>query len=137
MSANTLITQINRSDTFPYMVKVTTDKNSGYISIITNNWTPQMFYELPSIRFDIYVERNGEMSKYNQTSYTIDTYSSQIDTNVCSICLKNVPSEFYVYIYPIFDNDAIAARNELIKIGLETGNLWTSITDTFNIDISI
>jgi hypothetical protein len=133
--AETLLTKIKRSDTFPYMVKVTANTNSGYISIMTDNWTPQMFYELPSIKFDIYVDENSVKSKYNPISINLDTYTGDIvDEKICSRIL-NVPENCYIYITPLFDNNAIAARNMLIENGIEEGTLWDTKTDTFPIDI--
>lgn len=134
--AETLLTQIKRSDNFPYVVPLSVTNNKGYISLNTEDWTPQMFYELPAIKFDIYTEQNGIMSRYNPVSYTIDTYTGVIDITKTCIPLKNIPENCYVYIYPIFDKQAIIARNALVENGIEDGDIWTSETDTFDLEFT-
>jgi len=134
--AETLLTKIKRSDNFPYVVQLSVTNNKGYISLNTEDWTPQMFYELPAIKFDIYTEQNGIMSKYNPVSYTIDTYTGVIDITKTCIPLKNIPENCYVYIYPIFDKTAIMARNALVENGIEDGDIWTSQTDTFDLELA-
>ena len=136
MTVTNILTKINRSDSFPYIKDVSISGRS-YISIKANDWTAQMFYELPCIKFDIYTNQNGTMCKYNQNSYTIDTSSGLLEDAECCLEVKNIPSKFYLYISPIFDSNAIAARNALIRNGIEDGDIWDSITDTFNITINI
>ena len=130
-----LITQIKRSDNFPYIVHLTSTNNKGYISIDTHDWTAQMFYELPSIKFDIYVDKGGERSKYNPVSYVVDTYTGLVNGTMISVPIKNLPEDCYIYIYPIFDKEAIMARNALIRNGIEDGDIWTSETDTFDVTV--
>lgn len=132
-----LLTQIKRSDTFPYKKSITVDGNRGYISIKTNSWTHQMFYELPSIKFEIYVDNSGVDSKYQPISFILDTYSqSMTDVEICSPIL-NVPESCNIFITPLFDNDAISARNQLVENGIEDGSIWDTPTDTFDVDISL
>lgn len=133
--AEELLTQIKRSDNFPYIVHLTNTNNKGYISIDTHDWTAQMFYELPSIKFDIYVDKGGERSKYNPVSYVVDTYTGLVNGTMISVSIKNIPEDCYIYIYPIFDKEAIMARNALIKNGIEDGDIWTSETDTFDVTV--
>lgn len=134
--AEELLTQIKRSDNFPYIVHLTSTNNKGYISIDTHDWTAQMFYELPSIKFDIYVDKGGERSKYNPVSYVVDTYTGLVDGTMISVPIKNLPEDCYIYIYPIFDKEAIMARNALIRNGIEDGDIWTSETDTFDLSMT-
>ena len=134
--AEELLTQIKRSDNFPYIVHLTSTNNKGYISIDTHDWTAQMFYELPSIKFDIYVDKGGERSKYNPVSYVVDTYTGLVNGTMTSMQIKNLPEDCYIYIYPIFDKEAIMARNALIKNGIEDGDIWTSETDTFDLELA-
>ena len=134
--AEELLTQIKRSDNFPYIVHLTSTNNKGYISIDTHDWTAQMFYELPSIKFDIYVDKGGERSKYNPVSYVVDTYTGLVNGTMISVPIKNLPEDCYIYIYPIFDKEAIMARNALIKNGIEDGDIWTSETDTFDLSMT-
>ena len=132
-----LLTQIKRSDTFPYKKSITVDGNRGHISIKTNSWTPQMFYELPSIKFEIYVDNNGVDSKYQPISFILDTYSqSMADVEICSPII-NVPESCNILITPLFDNDAISARNQLVLNGIESGTIWDTVTNTFDVDISL
>ena len=138
MAETTLISSIDRNDTYPKYISVTADKCKGYLSITPNNWTAQMFYELPSIKFEIFVDSNGEKVRYKSTCEVIKTYNPafpvELPWEVCSELL-NIPKTCYIAITPLFDLNAVVARNELIKNGIEDGNAWNTQTDTFNITI--
>jgi hypothetical protein len=139
MNSTLLLSQISRSDTFPKKVQVSPNNNSGYISIVLTNWTDQMFYELPYIEFSIYTKSGNTYTKYMMNSICVKTYVSNLaiypETNICHL-LKNIPDSCYIEIKPFFDDDAISARNMLIENGIESGNLWTTKTGLFNINIS-
>ena len=135
--------EIKRSDKYvDYNISAT--NNRGYITIYTSDWInkPWMFYELPALKFEIYTETNGELVKYQNFSREIRTYNpvySPLGVLNVTIDIRNVPEEFILRITPIFDNDAIAARNMLIENGIENGDIWGSDqgvpTQLFNLDL--
>lgn len=137
MSAQ-LISVIDRATKYPIYESVSITGNDLFITMETDNWTDQMFYELPSIQVGIYTKINGVYIKYLANNFTIDTRVPQSKLSRSdAICykVKNVPSDFYLYINPIFDNNALSAHNELIENGLDEGSLWTTPTRTFNISV--
>ena len=135
--------EIKRSDKYvDYNISAT--NNRGYITIDTSDWInkPWMFYELPALKFEIYTETEGELVKYQNFSREIRTYNpvySPLGVLNVTIDIRNVPEEFILRITPIFDNDAIAARNMLIENGIENGDVWGSDQDVptqlFNLDL--
>ena len=136
MSTQTLVESISRSDTFPIVVQVSADSNKGYITVTSSNFTPQMFYELPAIKFEIYTDVNGTKVKLKNFCKTVNTYSPVLSDDVSiSVPVDNVPESFYMYITPMFDGESIAARNMLIENGIESGDLWDTPTDDFSISI--
>lgn len=138
--STTLLTQITRSGTYPVEVPVTITGNKGFISLNTDNWSPQMFYELPAIKVDLYTDVDGTKVRSTLFSKVLKTYNPTFPIDQqCSFCIsiKDVPEECYLYISPIFDNNAIEARNELIRNGIETGQIWDTVTQTFNINLEL
>ena len=139
MATTQLLSGISRSETYPKYVDVAISKNSGYISITPDDWTAQMFYELPFIKFDIYTRVNSKYVKYTKNSISVHTFGQELmsypNTPVC-YSLKNIPQTFTIAITPVFDTSAVKARNDLIINGIESGDLWNTTTDSFNIDIS-
>ncbi len=135
--------EIKRSDKYvDYNISAT--NNRGYITIDTSDWInkPWMFYELPALKFEIYTETNGELVKYQNFTREIRTYNpvySPLGVLNVTIDIRNVPEEFILRITPIFDNDAIDARNMLIENGIENGDIWGSDQDVptqlFNLDL--
>ena len=135
--------EIKRSDKYvDYNISAT--NNRGYITIDTSDWInkPWMFYELPALKFEIYTETDGELVKYKNFTREIRTYNpvySPLGVLNVTIDIRNVPEEFILRITPIFDNDAIAARNMLIENGIEDGDIWGSDQDVptqlFNLDL--
>lgn len=135
--------EIKRSDKYvDYNISAT--NNRGYITIDTSDWInkPWMFYELPALKFEIYTETNGELVKYKNFTREIRTYNpvySPLGVLNVTIDIRNVPEEFILRITPIFDNDAISARNMLIENGIENGDIWGSDqgvpTQLFNLDL--
>lgn len=134
-----LITSISRSDTIPIVKPLSVSSSKGRITLDVSSFTPRMFYELPAIRFEIYTETNGTRVKYNTSDNVIRTYQPDLfpDCDKVVIPIKNIPEDCYIYITPIFDNEAIAARNMLIENGIESGDIWdNALTQTFPITIS-
>jgi hypothetical protein len=133
-----LITSISRSDTTPIVKPLSVGSSKGRITLDVSSFTPRMFYELPAIRFEIYTETNGTRVKYNTSDNVIKTYHPELfpDCDKLVIPIKNIPEDCYIYITPIFDNEAVAARNMLIENGIESGEMWdNALTQTFPITI--
>lgn len=133
-----LITSISRSDTIPIVKTLSVSSSKGRITLDVSSFTPRMFYELPAIRFEIYTETNGTRVKYNTSDNVIKTYHPELfpDCDKLVIPIKNIPEDCYIYITPIFDNEAVAARNMLIENGIESGEIWdNALTQTFPITI--
>lgn len=136
--SQTILSNISRTDSIPYITdSLSAENNSGYISLIIDEWTEQMLYELPSLKIDIYVQVNGNMSKYNPISYVLNIYNKAI-TQPDGSCLYfyDLPQSFYLYVYPVFDDYSVPARNLLIQDGIEDGELWESETTDFPITLS-
>ena len=135
--------EIKRSDKYvDYNISAT--NNRGYITIDTSDWInkPWMFYELPALKFEIYTETDGELVKYQNFTREIRTYNpvySPLGVLNVTIDIRNVPEEFILRITPIFDNDAVTARNMLVENGIENGDIWGSDQDVptqlFNLDL--
>ena len=135
--------EIKRSDKYvDYNISAT--NNRGYITIDTSDWInkPWMFYELPALKFEIYTETDGELVKYQNFTREIRTYNpvySPLGVLNVTIDIRNVPEEFILRITPIFDNDAVAARNMLVENGIENGDIWGSDQDVptqiFNLNL--
>jgi hypothetical protein len=123
---------------------VSAPNNRGYLTIDNSSWIdyPWMFYELPALKFEIYTESGGELLKYKNFTREIRTYNpvySPLGVLNVTIDIRNVPEEFILRITPIFDNDAIAARNMLIENGIENGEIWGKDQDiptqSFDLDL--
>lgn len=140
MSQTTLLSQIDRSETYPKLVSVSAPDNNFYLTVNTDSWTEQMLAELPCIRFDIYIEKSGTYLRYQTVSACLGAYDPRSNnTDSLDFCQKfyDVPSSFYISITPIFDNNAIEAHNSLVQNGIESGLCWNSKTDTFYITIKL
>lgn len=134
---------INRTDQYAEF-NVSAPSNRGYITIDTSDWInkPWMFYELPALKFEIYTESGGELVKYQNFTREIRTYNpvySPLGVLNVTIDIRNVPEEFILRITPIFDNNAVAARNMLIENGIEDGEIWGKDQDipTQSFDLNI
>ncbi len=135
--------EIKRSDKY-VDYNISAANNRGYITIDTSDWInkPWMFYELPSLKFEIYTETDGELVKYQNFTREIRTYNpvySPLGVLNVTIDIRNVPEEFILRITPIFDNDAVNARNMLVENGIEDGDIWGSDQDVptqlFNLNL--
>lgn len=138
LATTELITNISRSKTYPKYFDVAATNNKLYITIQPNNWTPQMFYELPFIQIDIFTIVDGEYVKYTKNSISLHTYIPDVTTypsTPVTCVIKCVPDICTLRITPIFDNNAIEARNDLIRNGIEDGSIWDTITQSFDIII--
>ena len=95
-----------------------------------------MFYELPALKFEIYTDVDGTRVKLKNFCKTIHTYSPVLASDISvSVPVDNIPESFYIYITPIFDNESIASRNMLIYNGIESGDLWETLTNDFSVSV--
>ena len=135
----TIITEIDRNDTTQLSANITTQSCSGYFIVEIPNWTSQMFYELPAVKINIYTDQDGTSCKYKVFEHLIKTYGDEYllqDTVKICTSVKNIPTSCTVVITPIFDNNAVPARNTLIENGIEDGSIWDTPTQIFPITIS-
>ena len=129
MSEKCLMCSISRNDIFPKTFELNNTSNDCYLSIVTSNWTSQMFYELPAINVNIYY--NGECVKQK----FIKTYNPMFpikDTSEVIVTFNNLPIGSSISINPIFDENAIQSLKYLgvkdIEIGEPTMLFNTRIT---------
>lgn len=134
MATTNLLTQIKRSDTFPIEKTITLSDNYGYLTFSISGWTEQMYYEFPAIYISVYVDVNGESVRYSNISLC---YSINMKEDTGSITLKDIPTNCTLKFEPLFNDNAIEARNDLIDIGIISGTKWTTPTSTFPIDINL
>lgn len=140
MAQTVLLTEIDRTDSFPKMFPITADKNNFYVSITTNNWAEQMFYELPCVRIDVYTDIDGTKVRCREISAYMGTYNPVFPpTAPWQFCKQfhDTPSNCYVSITPIFDERALESHNNLIETGIEEGDIWDTQTDKFDIEIKV
>lgn len=119
---------IKRSDTC-INYKMFAQNNKGYISIDTSDWIdkPWMFYELPSLKFEIFTEVDNKLVKYKDFEKEVRTYNQtniSLNTMTTVVSIENIPNLFILRITPLFNSDSIIARNMLIENGIETGDIW-------------
>ena len=139
MTTTTLLSEISRLETYPKFVDVTATDCKGFVNVTVNNWTSQQFYELPVIKFDIYTKVNTKNTKLLVNSFNIKTYYENLqayESQNISRIIKNIPEASIIAITPIFDNNIVSARNMLIENGIESGDIWNTTYDTFDISIS-
>lgn len=126
--------------TVEQMIPATFDKNKGFFSLVTVNWTEQMFYELPTITVELYIKNGTTDIKTPLFSRVIKTYNPNTKIKESWEHTKNVidvPESCYLKLIPNFDNNAVSARNSLIENGIEEGELWEAPTTQFPIILSI
>ena len=131
--SDVMITKITRGETYPKLFEVFAPNTKGYISITTHDWTAQMFYELPAIRICIY-DTNKQIKEQFVKTYC-PTFPLDIPCEII-VPFTDLPDTFTIAIIPVFDNNAITARNNLILSGEEKGDLWEDETEEFSITIS-
>lgn len=132
MASTTLLSSISRTGTVPIVKTISAPDCKGYLSVTISNWTKQMFYELVCLHIDVYTTVSGEDVKYKQISLCC---SFNMKKDSYSFILKDLPMNCKFYITPVFNNDALAARNDLIDNGLIEGTKWTTPTDTFDVTV--
>lgn len=133
MASTTLITSISRTDTVPIKKTISAPDCKGYLSVTISGWTEQMFYELVCLQIDAYMEVDGEDVRYTPISVPC---SFNMNEESYAIILKDLPTDCKLYITPIYNDDALTARNDLIDNGLIEGTKWDTPTDTFDVTVT-
>jgi hypothetical protein len=129
MGATVILSEFDRSETYPKIISVSAGKNMGYLSMDISDWTEQMLHEIPSVKFNIYTKVNSVNVKYDPVCIIMNT-----DNPKC-VGIYDIPSTFYISIEPVFDPYCFKAHNELVENGLDSGTKWNTKTDTFPVDI--
>ena len=84
-----LISVIDRSTTYPIYESVSITGNDLFITLETDKWTDQMFYELPAIQVGVYTKVNGVYVKYLANHFMLSTKVPESKISPASaICYK-------------------------------------------------
>lgn len=130
MAQTTLLSTIDRDDTFPKMVSVTAPNCCGTLILKPDSsYTNQMLHELPTVTINVYILTDGEYSLYESRALSV---SLQEDNDSDSGILIDIPTSCTFGIVPNFDNFAIESHNESIPVN--GGETWTQ-TDTFPLEV--
>lgn len=112
--ATTLLTTLNRTDTYPKYISVTAPSNCGTVTIMLgDDFTEQMSYELPSINIDIYTIVDGKKCLYRERALVIHT-EKEVPNK--TYMLLDIPQTCEFAITPMFDNNALNSHNEMTDV---------------------
>lgn len=134
MTVTNILSEISRSDVYPLKEDVSLSGNSFYLSMKIDDWTEQMYKELPSIRFSIYVNYGSLYFLYKTVNVCLNT--EEYNGNY-SLKITDIPDNCVLYVEPLFDNNAIPAHNNLVETGIIDDNYWNTTTNTFPVTIDI
>lgn len=130
MAQTTLLSTIDRNDTFPKMVSVTAPNCCGTLILKPDSsYTNQMLHELPTVTINVYILTDGEYSLYESRALSV---SLQEDNDSDSGILIDIPTSCTFGIVPNFDDFAIESHNESISVN--GGDVWTQ-TDSFPLEV--
>ena len=126
MAETTLVSSINRTDTYPkYVDNISAKYCCGAIKIVLDNsYTEQMVHELPNITINIYTEQDGERVLYTSRAITMKVPD---DGEPIESILIDIPTSFTFAIIPEFDKYALLSHNKDVKIN--GGELWAPTTE--------
>lgn len=141
MAQTTILSSIQRSQTFPITKSIQAPNNCGTLSLILDqSWTEQMIHELPTINVAVFVDTDIKLLSIDIDMTTF--CSDRIDIEPVkpySIPLFDLPEYFDFVVTPIFDNNALSAHNAQIDSGdidvfntSDTGIVDTDIKDYYN-----
>lgn len=153
MAITNLISNINKTGTYPVSIDIECEYNCGMLSLILDNsWTDQMIQELPTINIQAFT---NDGCKIISIDIDMDTLNREISepTKPYSIPVYNLPNSFVFKVTPLFDKYALQSHNDQIDTGdfglfttsgtgIVDTNIkdysslyWTTPTQTFNISI--
>lgn len=105
----------NRLCNEPIIIPIVNISRSLKIDLHTSSWTPKMFYELPYIKVMV---KNINNSEFNNDYKIVPTYNPiLIDSDFESIFSFTVDVDigyYYMYLYPIYDNNSVYCNKELL-----------------------
>lgn len=128
------INKLSRSETYPKLIELESVTGKGHVSLKPLHWTAQMFYELHSIKIGVYDDTELVYERFVKTYLPVFPPDSEYEIIVA---LDELPKKCTISITPIFDDNSVKARNNLILAEVEQGELWESETQTFDIDIIV
>lgn len=152
MPQYTLVSGINRTDTFPIIQTVSVPSYCGtLIFTATSDLTEQMLCELPAINIKMYVGIDDVKYDFevNLKTFSGDKGTLQ-QSDFYSIPVIDVPTTVKFKVTPLFDKNAIESHNNTVQNGnvpsfSETNGvvdnsvdsfIWTTPTNTFPIEIT-
>lgn len=149
MAQTTIISSIDRSNTYPESVLISAPSNCGTIMLtLGGTWTKQMVAELPTINIKMFTIDNEWCKDFNLDIDTSSIFTEDGIAQNATFQLYDIPQSFYLKITPIFDNEALTAHNNTQENGVvfsiktvngivtnDEADIWTTITDTFDIEL--
>ena len=135
-----LLTEILRKGAFPIVIPIIEELKNNYITLTPFDWIAMMYYELPRIEFKLYTFNKSLYKSDIYFDKVVDTYHPifplDLDQSYC-FDIPDIVQNSFLSISPLFDENSIKARNELITKGVEEGEIWSSGTAIFPISISL
>lgn len=152
MAQYTLLSQVDRSTSYPVSQNVSAPSNCGtLVLLITTPLTDQQLYELPTINVRIYTGANEVRYNFDINLDTANRKLSEVGSvEPYAIPIMDIPQTFKIKCTPLFDDSAITAHNELIKFsdagfypttqkGIvsqdNSQNEWGPATSTFPVEV--
>lgn len=156
MAVTQLLSNINKSDTYPKSVSISAPDSCGMLILMPNSEiSEQQLFELPTINVKIF-DSSGKVFLNKDINLSAIDFNAIFTKQVepYSVPIYDIPSDCICSITPIFDTNAFRCHNETVLNGnigsfttSETGIvdtntedyrslLWETPTDTFDISIS-
>ena len=155
MAVTTLVSSIDRSETYPVAVAVAADNLCGTLILEPNEeWTSQMIHELPTINVSVYSTEDAKLLSVDINLLTYDSNGREIRVvEPYAVPIYNIPDEVVLKVKPLFDYNALQAHNDMIingsveifktdENGIVDTNMkdyseefWTKPTSTFDITV--
>ena len=154
MSITTLISNINRQNTYPVTQTGSAPSNCGLLCLtLSNTLTEQMLKELPTIEVNVFMPNGTKLTTISIDMYTVNKFTGE-STEPYAIPLYNLPEDFIFSVEPLFDKYATSSHNAQIETGdftlfntsdtgivdtnteSYTSLLWTTYISNFVVTIS-
>ena len=149
MAQTTIISSIDRSNTYPESILISATSNCGTIMLtLGGTWTKQMVAELPTINIKMFTLDNEWFKDFNLDIDTSSIFTEDGIAQNATFQLYDIPQSFYLKINPVFDNEALTAHNNTQENGVVSSiktvngivtndepDIWTTITNTFDIEL--
>ena len=130
MAQTTLVSSIDRSETYPKLVSVSAPYCCGTLILKPDSsFTEQMLHELPTVTVNIYVLVDDEYTIWDSRALSVSLQEAELSNNGILI---DIPTTCMFGITPNFDNFAVESHNEGILVN--GGEVWTK-TDTFPLEV--